>query len=180
MSTGISQLAALGAALEYPTAGWRTRLQDLERQLAGHPSAASIQAFLTATEPYSDAGIAEIYTRTFDLAPQCAPYLGVHLFGEQDARRSQLMVGLASEYKATGHDTGSELPDHLSVVLRSLTRLPAQTRDELVRLCVRPALVSMATQLRSSNSPYEHLVRAPIALLDTIRASAVSAEVAHA
>lgn len=179
---GVHDLAALGAALSYPKVGFRDALRDLGCELQKKDAGASraIGAFLDATADCTQSSHAETYTRTFDLSPQCAPYLGVHLFGEQDARRNQLMIGLAEEYARCGYAPDGELPDHLAVVLQALERLPAEPRRELVDLCLAPAVTSMLKMLESTGNPYGHLVRAVSLLMRSGPSAQVAIEAGHA
>jgi len=156
------ELALLSEALCYPRQEYRRQLSELELRWRDRSVAASeaVRAFLRDTEGSDAACLEETYTRTFDLAPQCAPYLGAHLFGEQDARRNRFMIGLAMEYEEAGVDAHAELPDHVAVVLRSLEKLPASTCRELVDKCVVPALRIMGDRLASTDNPYRHLIAA--------------------
>jgi nitrate reductase molybdenum cofactor assembly chaperone NarJ/NarW len=177
----VRALGAVGAALAYPHQGLRDAMRHAVKTL-GAPDAEASQSilqFLSATAGLTDAALAETYTRTFDLAPHCAPYVGVHLFGEQDARRSQLMVGLAEEYAEAGVEAGGELPDHVALVLQALEKMPPARARELAELCVKPALASMARQLAVGDNPYVHLVTAASLLMRDAPA-AMPAEVSHA
>ena len=48
-----------------------------------------------ATHPLSR--IQEIYTGTFDLMASCSPYLGIHIFGEDNYKRGALMASMNTE-----------------------------------------------------------------------------------
>ena len=66
---------------------------------------------------------------TFDFNPATAPYLGHHLFGDNQ-QKGGYMIGLKQEYARHGFTpTGCELPDHLSVVLAFLAHLARENRD---------------------------------------------------
>lgn len=179
---GAHELAALGAALQYPREGIRESLQALRGRLHKRSGAAAgaIKAFLDATADSGESALAETYTRTFDLAPQCAPYLGTHLFGEQDARRNQLMVGLAQEYAGCGFQPEGELPDHVAVVMQALHHLPEQPQREVASLCLVPALASMLKQLESTGNPFGHLIRAASLLLCAEPSASTAMEASHA
>ena len=180
--SGAHELAALGQALRYPREGFRESLQELRSRLHNRSCAAAgaIRAFLDATADRGESALAETYTRTFDLAPQCAPYLGTHLFGQQDARRNQLMVGLAEEYASCGFQPEGELPDHVAVVMQALQHLPEQARRELASLCLEPALASMSKQLESTGNPFGHLIRAASLLLCAEPSASTAMEASHA
>ncbi len=115
------------------------------------------RAFVGAT-PMSR--IEEIYTGVFDLAPACSPHLGHHLFGE-DFRRSLFMVRLQGHYRERGFAAGPELPDHLAVVLRFLDGAPeGEVEQELVELCVAPALKTMIERPGGESNPYRAVLSA--------------------
>jgi nitrate reductase molybdenum cofactor assembly chaperone NarJ/NarW len=101
-----------------------------------------------------------LYTSTFDLAPSCSPYLGVHLFEEDNLARGRLMIGLRSSYVAGGIDPGLELPDHIALVLAFATRFSREEWPDLVRLILLPALDRMESALAGTTNPYRHLVSA--------------------
>lgn len=85
----------------------------------------------------------EIYTVTFDLDAICHPYVGHHLFGET-YKRSAFMLGLKERYQQVGLSTGSEVADHLAVMVRflSLCEQPEE-REAIVQDALIPALQKM-------------------------------------
>lgn len=101
-----------------------------------------------------------LYTSTFDLAPSCSPYLGVHLFEEDNLARGRLMIGLRSSFVAGGIDPGVELPDHIALVLAFATRFSQDEWPDLLRLILLPALERMERALADTTNPYRHLVSA--------------------
>ncbi|HLJ75287.1 MAG TPA: molecular chaperone TorD family protein [Thermoanaerobaculia bacterium] len=108
------------------------------------------------------AGQQATYTATFDLAPSCSPYLGIHLFGEENRDRARLMVGLKLAYKRLGIDSridsNGELPDHVAEVLAFAEVDEAEEREELRRFVLLPALTKMNAILAPTANPYRHLV----------------------
>ncbi len=102
----------------------------------------------------------EIYTRTFDLQPACYPYVGHHLFGE-DYRRGLFMAGLKRQYLSRDFSAGQELPDHLAVILRFLTKPSGDNENhELIHECLIPALEKMLMGLREEDNPYRGVLQA--------------------
>ena len=82
-------------------------------------------ADLVAASPL--AALQEEYVATFDFNPATAPYLGHHLFGDNQ-KKGGYMIGLKQEYDRHGYiPSTNELPDHLPVVLGFLAHL---TREE--------------------------------------------------
>lgn len=167
-SARMAALARLARLFEYPDGCYRAILEGEAQALGpgtvGSTVAELVTRFLDDTAGWSEARFAEVFTRTFDLAPTCAPYLGVHLFGEEGSERSALLLGLQAAYRQAGLPRDSELPDHVAVVLRALGTLPRPEREELVALCLVPALESMRRRLDQSQSSYRHLVGAVAAL----------------
>ena len=123
---------------------------------------AQLDAFANEINALDLASQQSTYTATFDLAPSCTPYLGIHLFGEEDPGRARLMVGLKLAYQRLGIDSAPELPDHIAEVLAFADRATSEERDELVRFVLLPALTKMHAILGPTNNPYRHLVAAAL------------------
>ena len=126
------------------------------------PLAAAFARAIAALDPRH---LAEVHAATFELAPSCVPYAGEHLFGEGSQRRGPLLVGLAEACQRAGVAHEGELPDHVSVLLRLLPRLPDEEATELASLCLSPLLDGMAAALEQTDNPYRHLVAATRAWL---------------
>jgi nitrate reductase delta subunit len=164
---------------EYPTpslAG-RARACAEETETINPQAAAFMNLFCAGVEGMSLSRLEEIYTSTFDLKPNCYPYVGYHLFGES-YKRGIFMARLNQEYNARGFAVGNELPDHLGVVLRFLA-LDGDTQFGTILLQegLVPALDEMAGAFgERSNNPFEGLIRA---LLLVLRENAIEG-VSHA
>jgi len=107
--------------------------------------------------PSADPELSVTYTSTFDLAPSCSPYVGVHLFGDENPDRARLMVGLRLAYKRIGMSEGEELPDHIANVLEFAAHDPDE-REELMKLVLVPALEKMHEILAPTSNPYRFVV----------------------
>jgi len=107
----------------------------------------------------------DIYTYTFDLQPPCPPYVGHYIFGE-DYRRSYFMVGLKEAFRTYGYSYDErELPDHIAVVLGFLPRYEnEEERNDLISLCLLPALERMRENLKEEN-PYRAVLEVIYRLL---------------
>ena len=78
------------------------------------------------------ATLQEEYVATFDFNPATAPYLGHHLFGDNQ-KKGGYLIGLKQEFGRYGFaPPGNELPDHVSVVLCFLAHL-AQKKSDAAR-----------------------------------------------
>lgn len=120
-----------------------------------------LDRFCAAVSEHSLVRLQEIYTSTFDLKPQCYPYIGYHLFGES-YKRGAFMARLAQEYCSRQLAMGNELPDHVGVVLRFLA-LDGDTEfgRTLLHEGLIPAMEEMAGSFDGAgDNPYSALVRA--------------------
>ena len=128
--------------LSYPRPGLVATARECEALVApDNPEAAALlhafAAFAAKTPP---GRLEELYTAAFDLDAACSLYVGYHLLGES-YKRSVFMLELKRCYEAQGLDVGSELPDHLALVLRFLARCDdAALAEELVTEALVPAL----------------------------------------
>lgn len=95
----------------------------------------------------------ELYTRTLDLTPTTAPYVGFAVYGES-YQRGELLAALVRAFRELGLDPGSELPDHLANVLRYLARVE-EPLPELAEILPR-ALSEMHKTLKTldAKNPY--------------------------
>ena len=127
-----------------------------------------LDAFVADMAALDLASQQSIYTSTFDLAPSCTPYLGVHLFGDENPDRARLMVGLRMAYRRAGMaENAAELPDHVAEVLAFAARGDTEERDELRDFVLIPALSKMNEILAPTGNPYRHLVAAALHRIST-------------
>ena len=93
-ATIVRAFVSMAPLLEYPTSSLPTDVMVCRRHLANWlPEAADLLTpFLmwTLNEPLDI--LEERYTRTFDISAVCAPYAGVHIFGEESFARGELMA----------------------------------------------------------------------------------------
>jgi len=172
-------LPSFAPVLRYPGRDHTERMERLRDTLEQQcPRAVPpVDAFIEATRGWSLHRHEEAFTRTFDLEPQCSPYVGVHLFGEHNALRSQLLTGLAVRFAA---DPLDDLPDHIAEVLEHWSLLPEEERSEMLEMCLRKALSSMIGQLRMCANPYRHLLEAVQSALEPAHSDLQPEEVARA
>jgi nitrate reductase delta subunit len=108
----------------------------------------------------------ELYTDTFDLQPLCCPYVGYHLFDE-DRGRGMFMVRLQEHFRAGNHQLNGELPDHISVMLRSLSgREGTGETRELIGYCLIPAVAKMVVLFKGGDNPYRGVLEATRMVLE--------------
>jgi nitrate reductase delta subunit len=154
--------------LEYPTRSIYETFDDFICLLwcLDRESARMLREFDSLLAKVSFTRLEEVYTDTFDLQPACYPYVGHHLFGQEN-RRGDFMAGLKKRYLACGFSAGRELPDNLAVILRFLGRCPgSEEKDELVRECLVPALDRMISGFQESSNPYRGVLQALRRVLD--------------
>ncbi len=152
--------------LEYPTLATPIkaglcyqRLQDSQPE-AGR----LLERFYNETEMRTLGQMQELYTITFDMQPICYPYVGYQLFGES-YKRGAFMAQLNEAYFLSNYSAKSELPDHVSVVLRYLGLDAAKREDNFGKTLLYegliPALKKMVEALKNqTNNPYTDLVSA--------------------
>ena len=86
-----ASLEVLAPLLRYPDAAYAQHVAEAARVLSDGDLAAFAAEIAALDLPRQQT----TYTATFDLAPSCSPYLGIHLFGDESADRARLMVGRA-------------------------------------------------------------------------------------
>lgn len=81
----------------------------------------------------------ELYVQTFEFNPACTLELGWHLFGET-YERGEFLVKMRGELRRHGVEETSELPDHLTHILRLIGRMEHGEAALLAGESVLPAL----------------------------------------
>lgn len=177
LSASIHDLAA--GLLFYPDADYRGRVEHCRREFAAAVPQAedTLAGFAAALDGLSKEELEELFTRTFELVPQCALEVGWHLFGENYSR-GEFLVWMRQELRRLGLPESTELPDHLGHVLPVLGRLGPAQSGPFAERCVLPALDKMLAGLADQNNPYEKLLAA-VRLLVASRPAAVAPEVNH-
>lgn len=152
-------LETLSIAYQYPQAGSVRWLFDGLKDLPKSPAKAHLERFAQALSHLTLSEREELYTRTLDLTPLTAPYVGYAVYGE-DYRRGSLMATLNRAMLEAGIDLAGELPDHLSPVLRYLAIVP-EPLPELLQI-LSPALKQIEHTLRTLEpaNPYVGLLEA--------------------
>ncbi len=163
-------LAHFAPLLEYPSEQTLAAVMlclDECREVS-REAAEAIKAFLDWMADVDLEEAEEVYTRTFYIAAVCTPYVSVHLFGEESFQRGELMARLVDAYLREGFEHGSELPDHLAVLLRFSALIEGEELDELIGYCITEPVKAMKAQLARTSNPYLHVFRALETLLKTI------------
>ena len=142
---------AFADILDYPHAPLGDAVRECQALAAKtSPQAAVLLGrFRAFVEGASLGELQEAYTRAFDLdtlseeEPTCYPYVGHQIFSENH-KRSAFLVGLNERYRECGFSAGTELPDHVVVLLRFLAVCDdADLATELLDEAIVPALDGM-------------------------------------
>ncbi len=155
--------------LEYPThvdlAGQAKACADL--LLPVSPGAAALlDGFHAFVEQTPSDRMEELYTSTFDLQVVCYPYVGYQLFGES-YKRGAFLARLNEGYRARDFTIGTELPDHLPIILRFLALGgTGEFGQTLLGEGVVPAVDKMAQTFgENGDNPYSGVIRALLLVL---------------
>lgn len=149
--------ALFSTLLDYPVKGSLEFANESSRCFADEfpEASAYINNFTKESENLSLAELEELYTRTFDIQGRACLDLGYVLFGE-DYKRGEFLVviqGLARDHKV---ETGVELPDHLTNILRLLNNMNEGSRKEMCEKILMPALTKILDNF-SGNTTGEDL-----------------------
>jgi len=155
---------SLARLLEYPGDDFAALL-DAHRARWDDDDLAALAA---AVEGLSTPAIQELYIQTFDFNPKCTLDLGWQLFAE-DYNRGLFLAKLRTESRRLGLEETSELPDHLTHVLRLLARMTPAEAADLAAACAAPAVEQTLAAVPEDN-PYRSLVAAALSRLRELAA----------
>ena len=154
---------AFAGLLSYPQPEYREQIEACLR-LAPSGCCEELEQFSVAVEKLATHELQELFTGTFDLNPVCSLELGWHLFGE-NYERGLLLVRMREELRGHGVEESSELPDHLTHVLRLLGRMDDDPAADFTAACVLPALEKMQQAMLGKSNPFQHVLQAAAILL---------------
>lgn len=150
----MTRLDRLAPLFTYPGDGYAERAGEEARLLR----LASLRAFADAVAGLPVTDLQERFVEAFDLDPDCAPDLGWHLFGER-YERGEWLAGLRADLRRVGLEPSTELPDHLTNVLRLLAHDQPAKAQELAQV-VAPAFETLHAGLERRESPFRHALAA--------------------
>ena len=143
--------AALARLLDYPEdqEGLQRDAELVSAFLDRQGAKSALAAFADFAAVSSLAQLQEEYVATFDFNPATAPYLGHHLFGDNQ-KKGGYMIMLKQEFARCGYTpVGVELPDHVSVLCGFLAHLASQERagrrQPFIADCVLPGMERLLT-----------------------------------
>ncbi len=183
VASGTSDRAVLEAfadVLDYPRGPLAETVAACEALAVASPEAVALLAGFRAFAESAELGeLQEAYTRAFDLdsmsdlEPTCYPYVG-HVLFDDNHKRSAFLVGLNERYRAHGFSAGTELPDHLVVLLRFVAACDdGALARELLDEAIVPALGRMVGKVDVEGTPetgrerYQLVLRALWLALET-------------
>ncbi|MEX2116902.1 MAG: molecular chaperone TorD family protein [Bacteroidota bacterium] len=164
-------LEMLALLLEYPGPEYDVLVQKCcsgiaaDCQGSGEDSVPTfLGEFRTRVAGRERGDLEDLYTRTFDLNPVCSLDVGWHLYAE-NYDRGAFLVTMRGELRRHGIAEMTELPDHLPLVLKLLSRMPMEERTALIGESILPAMKKMIDGFRESDNPFLLLVKAVEAIL---------------
>lgn len=162
-------LGSLSCLLDYPRQSYRQRAAAAGDELRGrYPEAAqAVDTFLSRISELSDGALEELYTRTFDVAPMCVPYVTSYIYGAESFERGNLMSQLSDIYRKRGFDAAGELPDHIGVLLRFSALLDCEELHDLASYCLTRPLGEMIVCLEGSDNPFVLVLKSIRSVIET-------------
>lgn len=151
---------ALAELLEYPRDGHAARGRALATIVAAEvPEAgADLEPYVAFLETNDLGECEELYVRTFDGNAERALEVGWQVFGEQYARGA-FLVRLREEMRTAGVAETTELPDHLTQVLRLLARISPDKALVLIEATAIPSIKRVLADLGPSH-PFSGVLEA--------------------
>lgn len=157
----------LADILDYPNPAMPLSVQRLVFLLQEEEplAAAALAEFQSVLETAGIARFQELYIQTFDFRADCSLYVGHYLFGES-GRRGLFLAELSERYRERRLAASSDIPDHMSCLLRYLAALePGEEAAELIHGCLIPAISRVIAADAIAKSPYRVVLEALLVLL---------------
>lgn len=167
---GMKTFKALSLLLGYPTAELQTAISDLRAVLYGEGlldlrRIEALAPLLTKLESRDLYDLQERYVLLFDRSRTLSLNLFEHIHGES-RDRGGAMVDLLEMYRAGGFDLiGTELPDHLPVLLEYLSARPLAEAREVLRDAGH-ILVALGERLVRRETAYAAVLEALVAIAE--------------
>lgn len=146
---------ALARLLDYP--GERDGLTESYREVIRFFKEEGID---TPTAPFGEmlrvstlSELQEDYVAQFDFNPAQAPYLGHHLYGDNQ-KKGAYLIGVKEQFRRFEFaPCGCELPDHLTVLLSFLAHLARRGEDAFRRSFIAEAVQPGVEKLLAGCAP---------------------------
>lgn len=167
MGLPVEPFDALADLLTYPGfVGWERQLAAITLLREACPATDEpLSRFDDEMSELGEGEREELFTRTFDHTDTRSLEIGWQLFGENYARGA-LMVRLRGLLREHGVPETSELPDHLTHVLRLVGRAPEPLARALIGAQVMQAIDKILAACRKFESPYCGVLLAACCVLE--------------
>jgi len=157
----VNPLALISIALRFPDATVtqaRDEVADAAHRLPDTPARRALFGFLDWWTGLSSEDLRRRYVETFDFSRRTALDLTYYTHGDR-RQRGIALLRLRQRYDAAGLELeGSELPDHLPVVLEFAVLDPVAGTELLTEL--RPVIELVRLSLERAESPFAGLLSA--------------------
>lgn len=175
----IGTFKAISALLSYPSADLQAAIAEIQAIMADEAvlqpaQTKALQPLLRRLETGDLFDLQEAYVLLFDRSRTLSLNLFEHVHGES-RDRGGAMADLLETYRAGGFDlVGSELPDHLPVVLEFIATQPLET-GKAILADAGPILAVLAERLTRRETPYAAILAALADLGQSTSSSEVAA-----
>jgi len=158
----MSIYALLAQSLVYPHPGLLDELQAGAKAAGKGPAQGKFSAFIKQIGRLSLEEWEELATRTLDLSPAAAPYVGFQVWGES-YQRGAFMAKLNRAMAELDIDPEGELPDHLIPVLRYLAAAEQPLPELAEHLPTALERMIAIMKEKDRGNPYLHVYEAALA-----------------
>jgi nitrate reductase molybdenum cofactor assembly chaperone NarJ/NarW len=149
----------LADAFCYPAPGRLAALQGGQAALPTGAGKDTYAAFVKGVARLSLGEWEELHTRTLDLNPPAAPYVGYQTWGES-YQRGAFLAKMSRALAEAGVDADGELPDHLAPTLRYLAAAPDPLPEMIEVLGAAVGRMLSALRKAEPENPYVSLLQA--------------------
>lgn len=150
---------SLGALLCYPAAGFSERVQECIAHLTTSNSTALpyIRNFAECVKDKSVVDLEELFTRTFDINPDCVLEVGWQLY-QENYERGLFIVKMRQLMREFDLPESTELPDHLTHVLQVIGRINDDQVGDFIGEYALPAIEKMMKGLKDTENPFKNVL----------------------
>jgi len=155
----MGKYALFADAFCYPSPGRKEQILTGLQAETDRKVSDAITEFIDQIEEMTIGEWEELHTRTLDLSPLVAPYVGYQIWGES-YQRGNFMALINRRLRDYQIDLDGELPDHLVPILRLMDR--GTDQPEELKENLEPAIKKMTSELRKRerDNPYLILIDA--------------------
>lgn len=164
----LSLYSRLARLLEYPQDDYQDVLKETVSSTKSHDLMESdamkvfeehFNQFASAMRPMTLDQIQELYTQTFDINPICTLEVGWHLYGEA-YERGAFLVKMRELLRTNNIEEATELPDHLTYMLRLMNVEDIDGGEVLIGRYALPAIEKILKGFEGHTNPFELLLKA--------------------